>query len=233
VFPTTVVENYVAKLENKVRFFVSCHKIQTAKLCCDENNILIYLNDDDLRYMKREEIDKISLCEYDLSSCFKKIIAIRQKKDNNNLYVMLYGYDNQMNTLCNFYSELLTDSEFNSNKINEAFCEKELENIDLAVNKMLSKKPYTSVVDFSKIINQIRKMLNITVLNDHEYFRFVRGCFYDPYKHYYIQRQYKDFETSLIEPGMACLTEQCIQSLREYGFEHLFEHPEFVTWTLT
>jgi hypothetical protein len=168
VFPTTVVENYVAKLENKVRFFVSCHKIQTAKLCYDENNILIYLNDDDLRYKKREEIDKISLCEYDLSSCFKKVIAISQKRNNNNLYVhvMLFGYDNQINTFCNFYSELLTDSEFNSNKINVAFCEKELENIDLAVTRMLSKKPYTSVVDFSKTINQIRKMLNVTVLND-------------------------------------------------------------------
>jgi hypothetical protein len=51
---------------------------------------------------------------------------------------------------------------------------------------MLSKKPYTSVVDFSKIINQIRKMLNVTVLNDLEYFSFVRGCFHDLYKHYYI-----------------------------------------------
>jgi hypothetical protein len=49
VFPSTVGENYVSKLENKVRCFVSCHKIQTAKLCCDENNILIYLNNDDLR----------------------------------------------------------------------------------------------------------------------------------------------------------------------------------------
>jgi hypothetical protein len=118
---------------------------------------------------------------------------------------MLYGHDNQMNILCNFYSDLKTDSEFNSNKINVAFCEKELENIDLAVNKMLSKKPYTSAVDFSKIINQIRKMLNVTVQNDLEYFCFVRGCFHDLYKHYYIQRQDKDFETSLIEPGVAYL----------------------------
>jgi len=50
---------------------------------------------------------------------------------------MLYGYDNQMNTLCNFYSELLTDSEFNSNKINVAFCEKELENIENQIEMLL------------------------------------------------------------------------------------------------
>jgi hypothetical protein len=37
----------------------------------------------------------------------------------------------------------------------------------------------------------------------------------------------------LIEPGVAYLNEQCIQSLREYGFDDLFERPEFVTWTLS
>jgi hypothetical protein len=138
VFPSTVGENYVSKLENKARFFVSCHKIQTAKLCCDENNILIYLNDDDLRLIKRDEIDKILLCEYDLSSCLKSNCN-QSKKDNNNLYVhvMLYGHDKQMNILCNFYSVLITDSEFNSYKINVAFCEKELENIENQIEMLL------------------------------------------------------------------------------------------------
>jgi hypothetical protein len=50
---------------------------------------------------------------------------------------MLYGHDNQMNILCNFYSDLKTDSEFNSNKINVAFCEKVLENIENQIEMLL------------------------------------------------------------------------------------------------
>ena len=90
-----------SKLENKLRFSVGCGKILNAKLRCDDNNILIFLNDDDVRYLKRDDFKKILMCEFDISGCFKKVIAISQKKDNINLYVhvKLYRHDDQMKSL--------------------------------------------------------------------------------------------------------------------------------------
>ena len=40
-------------------FSVSCGKIITVKWCYDDKNILINLNDDDVRYFKLDDIDKI------------------------------------------------------------------------------------------------------------------------------------------------------------------------------
>ena len=118
----------------------------------------------------------------------------------------------------------------NYNEFKAKFVEKELEELEVQIKIMLRQKPHRSVVEFSKIINKIRRLLNITFEDeDPDNFIIVCDYFYKLYKFYYIENHDLDFEMSLIEPGVACLTEQCIQFLRdEFGFEALFERPDFV-----
>ena len=102
---------------------------------------------------------------------------------------------------------------------------------------MLRQKPHRSVVEFSKIIDKIRRLLNIT-FQDEDPDNFIIFCDYfnKLNKFCYIENHDKDCETSLIKPGGQYLIEQCFQFLKtlrdEFGFEALFERPEFVAWTL-
>ena len=83
-------------------------------------------------------------------------------------------------------------------------------------------------------------LLNIT-FQDEDPDNFIIFCDYfnKLNKFCYIENHDTDCETSLIKPGGQYLIgqyliEQCFQFLRdEFGFEALFERPEFVAWTLS
>ena len=83
----------------------------------------------------------------------------------------------------------------------------------------------------------IRRLLNIT-FQDEDPDNFIIFCDYfnKLNKFCYIENHDTDCETSLIKPGGQYLIEQCFQFLKtlrdEFGFEALFERPEFVAWTL-
>ena len=82
VYPSTIYEGE-NKLERKVKKNLSLGIGKWAKLCCDENNIVLTISYVDVRHFRKEK-RAITICELQVNFILKNIIAICKNKNSNN-----------------------------------------------------------------------------------------------------------------------------------------------------
>ena len=80
VFPSMKHEDILIKLERRVKMCLKIGKIKEAKLCSNENNIVVFINDFDIRHFKRDQIVCILFKKFDITYAFKNVIVFCRKK---------------------------------------------------------------------------------------------------------------------------------------------------------
>ena len=80
VFPSMKHEDILIKLERRVQIYLKIGKIKEAKLCSNENNIVVFINDFDIRHFKRDQIVCILFKKFDITYAFKNVIVFCRKK---------------------------------------------------------------------------------------------------------------------------------------------------------
>ena len=192
VFHTTKQEDILNKLECRVNMFLKLGKIENAKLCFNENNIIVYTDDNSYHHFKRDKIVNILIKKLDIRFIYNKALVIIEARENQTFYnhVLIFAENNQIEDISQLYDSIMNKLNSQNDSQRIAYIETCIGEIEVTIENMIMNKPYDSKLAFLQILHQIRRTLNLVIGDSsRDYFYHILVDFYKLHEKYFLKNK--------------------------------------------